>query len=552
MGMRTALGVFAVLLLGCTGSILDPEGSPPPVAEDGTRADGVCAGVAGPSTRLVRMTHKQYDNTVRSLLFVAETPASTFAADSSFNGFNNNADGLTIGDRLSRDYQRAAVALSETATGGTPWTKLVTCAPSAECAKSTIASLVRRAFRRPPLDEEVTTYVNLFAKGKDAVGSGDDFRDGMRLVIEAVLQSPSFLYRVESSNEIGADGTIALNGYEVASRLSYMLWNDMPDAALFAEAEKGTLSSIDGLAREARRMIDDPRAREPVADFHRQWLGLDSVNEDKLRRDPVKFPGFTSAIAPTLQAETLRFVDDIFASGGGLHELLTAPFTYVNSETASLYGLTGTFGKELTRVELDPARRGGLLTQIGFLASHAYYDLSSPIHRGVFIQRQVLCTELPDPPGDVNLKLPPVEGEIKTTRQQVTVHTSPASCQGCHGIINPTGFAFENYDAIGKWRDTENGVAIDATGSALAGDEKIAFTGPMDFVHKLEKHPATSSCYAKNWLRFAYGRKEQTADTCAIKALGKKLATPGASIKDLLVELATSPTFRARPGKEAL
>ncbi len=544
MNMRTVLALFAVLLSGCTGSILGGDENKQPVGDDGTRADGVCAGVAAPSTRLVRMTHKQYDRTVRSLLFVAETPASTFAADSSFNGFDNNADGLTIGDRLSRDYQRAAVALAESATTGTPWSKLVTCAESAECARTSIAALLRRAFRRPPLDEEIATYVALH-------GKGDDFRDGMKLVVEAVLQTPSFLYRVESSNEIGADGAIALNGFEVASRLSYMLWNDMPDDALFAAAGSGGLASVEGLTREARRMLGDPRAREPVAEFHRQWLGLDGVNEDKLRRDPVKFPGFSSALAPTLQSESLRFVDDVFASGGGLHELLTSPFTYVTKDTAPLYGLKGTFGAELTRVELDPKQRAGLLTQIGFLASHAYYDLSSPIHRGVFIQRQVLCTELPDPPGDVNLKLPPVEGEIKTTRQQVTLHTSPASCQGCHGIINPTGFAFENYDATGKWRDTENGVAIDATGSALAGDDKIAFSGPMDFVQKVEKHPATGACYAKNWLRFAYGRKEQTVDSCTIRSLGKKLQT-GASIKDLLVELATSPTFRSRPAKEAL
>jgi hypothetical protein len=264
----------------------------------------------------------------------------------------------------------------------------------------------------------------------------------------------------------------------------------------------------------------------------------------------VLFPGFAATIAPTLQNETLRFVDDVFTNGGGVQQLLTASFTYVNAETAPLYGLSGTFGKDLVRVELDSKKRAGLLTQIGFLASHAYYDLSSPIHRGVFVQRQILCTELPDPPGDANLKLPKVEGEIKTTRQQVTVHTSPASCQGCHGIINPAGFAFENYDAIGKWRDTENGVAIDATGSTLAGDGKIAFGGPMDFVKQVAEHPATSNCYAKNWMRFAYARKEQTADSCAMRALGDKLHK-GASIKDVILELVLNPTFRARPAKEA-
>jgi hypothetical protein len=534
--MRRLIGAIAILLGGCTGAILGGE-EQKPVAEDGTREDGVCAGVAAPSTRLIRLTHLQYDHTVKTLLGVDTTPASTFAADASFNGYDNNADGLTIGDRLSRDYARAAALLAPNAS------KLIKCTPSAECAKTTIASFLRRAFRRPATDEEVATYVTLH-------GKGDDFNDGMSLVVEAALQSPSFLYRVEASSEVAADGTIALNGYEVASRLSYLLWNDMPDEALFDAAQKGALTSVEGLTAQAKRMLGDPRAHEPVAEFHRQWLKLSLVNEDKLRRDPVLFPGFAATIAPTLQNETLRFVDDVFTNGGGVQQLLTASFTYVNAETAPLYGLSGTFGKDLVRVELDSKKRAGLLTQIGFLASHAYYDLSSPIHRGVFVQRQILCTELPDPPGDANLKLPKVEGEIKTTRQQVTVHTSPASCQGCHGIINPAGFAFENYDAIGKWRDTENGVAIDATGSTLAGDGKIAFGGPMDFVKQVAEHPATSNCYAKNWMRFAYARKEQTADSCAMRALGDKLHK-GASIKDVILELVLNPTFRARPAKEA-
>lgn len=539
--MRTAIAVLAIALSGCTGSILGGEEAKP-VADDGTRVDGVCAGVAAPSTRFIRLTHLQYDHTVRSLLGVDSTPASTFAADASFDGFDNNADGLTIGDRLSRDYARAATLLSVHTA------KLSTCTPSEECAKSSIAAFLRRAFRRPVRDEELSTYLGLFAKGKEAIGSGDDFKDGMQLVVEAALQTPSFLYRVEASNEVSADGTIALDGYEVASRLSYLLWNDMPDQALFDAAAE--LTTVEGMTKHARRMLADPRSHEPVAEFHRQWLKLGTVNEDKLRRDPAMFPGFSASIAPTLQNESLRFVDDVFSSGGGLNELLTSSFTYVNAESAPLYGLTGTFGKDLTRVELDPKKRAGLLTQIGFLASHAYYDLSSPIHRGVFIQRQILCTELPDPPGDANLKLPPVTGEIKTTRQQVSVHTSPASCQGCHGIINPTGFAFENYDAIGKWREAENGVPIDPTGSTIAGDDRISFTGPMDFVEKLSKHPASANCYAKNWMRFAYGRKEQPVDACAMRALGAKVAGH-ASIKDVILELVLNPTFRARPAKEA-
>lgn len=540
------IAIAAGSAIACTGTIEGDRASPAAVGEDGTRSDGVCAGVAGPATRLVRLTHRQYDNTVRSLLFVDATPASTFPEDAKFEGFDNNADALVVGDRLARDYTRAAATLAHAATEGTAFGKLVACAPSAECAKTSITSLLRRAFRRAPLAEEIDAYVALFAKGKDAIASGDEFRDGLELVVEAVLQSPSFLYRVELSQGLSAEGVIALSGDEVAARLSYMLWNDMPDEALFAAADRGELSTAEQVAAQAKRMLDDPRARGPVADFHRQWLHVDLVNEDKLRRDPAKFPALPATLAASLQGETTRFVEDVFEHGGGLGDLLTAPFAYVNADTASLYGVDGSFGKDLVRVELDPKRRAGLLTQAAFLASHSYYDLTSPIHRGVFVQRQILCTQLPDPPGDVDLKLPPVGGEIKTTRQQVTRHTSPSACQGCHGIINPTGFAFEPYDAIGRWRDTENGEPIDATGSTVAGGQKLSFQGPLDFVQQVSKHPATSDCYATNWIRYAYGRKEQKVDACSVRALSEKLRSNGYSIKSLLGDLTTTAAFRHR------
>jgi hypothetical protein len=560
IGAAVAVAI-ATIAGACTGSIGDgtgltggagPASGTPgvggPVADDGTRSDGLCAGVESPTTRLVRLTHTQYDNAVKSLLGLDTTPASTFVPDASFNGFDNGADQLAIGDRLARDYQRAAQTISDAfVASASAYGKIVTCKSGAECARTTVERLVERAFRRPAKPEEVDAYVAAFGKGKEAFASGDDLKDGVHLVVEAILQSPSFLYRAELTDALTADGVIELGPWEIASRLSFMLWNDMPDDALFAAAKSGKLGSAEGVAEEAARMLKDPKSRGPVLDFHRQWLHLDTITEEKLRRDANKFAGWAPSVAPTLRAETLRFVQEVFDGGQSFRDLLTASYTFVNKDTAPLYGVSGTFGNELVKAELDPTKRAGILTQIGFLASRAYFDVGSPIHRGVEIQRHVLCTNLPDPPGDVDLTLPPITGEIKTTRQQVEHHTKPASCAGCHSIINPTGFAFENFDAVGKWRDQENGVPIDSTGTALTGDgSMIAFSGPVDFVKKIAEHPAASSCYAKNWMQYAYGREVRKADGCSVRTLGEKLRSNGYSVKALLGDLTATSAFRYR------
>jgi hypothetical protein len=543
--MTRKLLVFALVCAGCTGSIGGDDPAGPPVAEDGTRADGVCAGVAAPDTRLMRLTHVQYDNSVRTLLGVDSTPASTFTPDPSFDGFSNNADKLAVDDRLARDYQRSAGTIADaTIASDALVKKLVVCDG---CVRETVEKLLTRAFRRPATSEEVDAYANAWTQGKAAYGSGDDFKDGLHLVLEAALQSPSFLYRAELSDGLTAEGVIALSPYEIASRLSYMLWNDMPDDELFRAAREGELATAEGVAKQAARMVEDPKAHGPVLDFHRQWLQLDLVNEDKLRRDPTKFPDFDPKVASTLRTETEKFVDDVFQNGGGLNALLTANYTYVNAQTAPLYGLSGTFGADLVRVELDPKQRSGILTQLGFLASRSFFDTSSPIHRGVFIQRKVLCAALPDPPGGVDLKLPPITGEIKTTRQQVEHHTSPTLCQGCHAkMINPTGFAFEHYDATGKWRDQENGVAIDATGSIAIDDGTIHYDGAVDFTHQIANSTAANECYATHWVTYGYGRQVKALDGCSIRKMGEKLRSNGYSIKALLGDLTATSSFRFR------
>jgi hypothetical protein len=221
----------------------------------------------------------------------------------------------------------------------------------------------------------------------------------------------------------------------------------------------------------------------------------------------------------------------------------------VNETTAALYGVQGTFDDSLTRVDLDPTQRAGLLTQLGFLASNAYSNQSSPIHRGVFVVRRVLCETLPDPPPNVP-QLPPLTA-TQTTRQEVDMHTAPAACAGCHHqIINPVGFGFENYDAGGKYRATENGLAIDATGS-LAGTVagaagNASFSNALEESAALAASPEAQACYATNWVRYAFGRAESPGDMCAIGVLAQNLANDSYKVTDLLVDLTRTRAFMYR------
>ena len=234
-----------------------------------------------------------------------------------------------------------------------------------------------------------------------------------------------------------------------------------------------------------------------------------------------------------------------FTQGKGWKSLLTAPFTFVNSTTAPLYGVSGSFGSTLTRVDLDPAKRAGLFTQLGFLATHAYSNQSSPIHRGAFIQRNVLCTRIPDPPPMVP-ELPPLMA-TQTTRQQVDMHTAPAECANCHhNYINPVGFGLENYDAVGAFRTTENGVTIDATGTLAGTAANAPFMDGVSESAAIAASPEAQRCYSTTWMRYAFGRAETAADMCAIQVLGARLQDDSYKVTDLMVDITRTTAFMYR------
>jgi len=515
--------------------------------------DAACGegeGIPAPLPNLVRLTHRQYDNTVRDLLGIDSSPSSVFLPDVAPGGFDNDAATLSVGDRLARDYRRAAEDLAGQVVGDPELlAELVPCdvaTADAGCASAFIEDFGARAFRRALRAEERDTYAALWSAGNGLYPEGSAFQQGVRLVLEAMLQSPHFVYRVELSSPQAGEEMVPLDGFEIATRLSYLLWNSAPDEELLAAAEDGVLDDADGIAEQARRMLDDDRSRDPVADFHAQWLHVRKYLD--VAKDPTLFPTWSPELGDAMQQESRLFIERVvFELAGGYRDLLTTPTSVVDDRLAAIYGVAAP-AEGFAAVDLDPKQRAGILTQIGFLASGAYTDMTSPIHRGVFVQRQLLCTPLPDPPPDIDPNLPPLEGDIHTTRDAVEAHTAPEQCSACHSLINAPGFALEGYDAIGRVRTDDNGWPIDAAVTLKIDGADATVDGGVALAHAIADSEQGQRCYVTQWFRYANMRGETPDDQCTIDGLLAALADEGTPVQELMIALTQTNTFRHRTG----
>jgi hypothetical protein len=375
------------------------------------------------------------------------------------------------------------------------------------------------------------------------------FRGGVTLVLETMLQSPDFLYRVELSegaSPVDAEGTIVpLTSWEMASRLSYFLWGSMPDDDLLAAAESDELSTKEQIAAQARRMLDDPRARDAVAMFHQQWLDYDRIGN--VGKDSTLFPEWSSAIGDLMKEEMRGFIDHVVFDGeGDLKTLLTAPYTYASEDLAKFYGASGG-GKDgaLGRVDFDPNQHAGILSMGAILAYYAHSDQTSPVLRGKLVREVFLCDTLDPPPA---MFQPPMPDPDTTGRERAKQHAS-GGCANCHNLMDPIGFGFENYDALGRWRDQENGAPIDASGSIIESDVDGNFDGVRELTNRLAESEDVQACYAKMWFRFAYGRMETTEDACSMEQVTQTFSESGGNVKELLVALTQTDAFMYRhPG----
>jgi hypothetical protein len=489
------------------------------------------------------LTQSEYNNTVRDLLGDTTQPANAFPPDQQIGDFTNTAVALTVPPLLAQAYESAAEQLAATAVSNL--SKLLPCDPTTDadaCAQSFIQGFAKQAYRRPPTVAEQSDLFALYQENS----MGATFSNGIQAVIEAVLQSGDFLYRVEVGNLSQAQGTIVpLSPYEMASRLSYFLWGSMPDATLFAAADANALATKDQVAAQARRLLQSPNAQGAVRQFFLEWSTLNQLGG--VAKDPKTYPAFTPTLQTAMQSETLAFVDWVmWQSDHKLPTLLTSPVSFVNSELAAVYGVSGVTGTALQQVTLDPTQRSGILTQLSVMTLLGKPDRSSPVLRGKFVRDQVLCQVIPAPPQNLVIT-PPVVTPGVSTREAFVMHEAAAACKGCHVLMDPIGFGFENFDGIGAFRTMDQGQPVDATGTLMGTDVDGPFNNAVDLAKRLSGSQQVSDCFATEWFRYAFGRGESTDDACSLQSLKAAFTGAQSDIQELLVAVTQTDAFRYRP-----
>ncbi len=518
-----------------------------------------------PTPRLRRLTHRQWENTVRDLFNLPDKTgyARLLRADAGASGhlFDNASAALELDEALWLGYRVAAAGVAARVTEE-PALLAELLPPSSEVddarAREFVERFATRAYRRPLDALERAELLELFAAAPGLYPELDDpLVAGVRHVVEAVLQSPLFLYRVERSVAAAGPGddVITLDGWELAQRLSYFLWDTMPDEELFAAAESGALARSAGLEAQARRMLEDPRAAAVVSAFHRQLLDADRYLD--IAPAAARFPDAPTRLGERALEEHERFIRDIvYGQDGGLYELLRSRESFVDAELAAIYGLATPRDKalqtgELVHVELDAKRRAGILTRIGFLASRSSSVEPDPILRGAAIARRLACLEFGARPDDAPT-LPGFAPE-QTGRERVEAHTEqPGSeCTECHAaVINPFGFALEHFDALGAWREQDNGLPIDARATVSLGSAELPVDGALELAARMSESAAVHRCYARRWLEFATGQPARAEDQALIERLGEASLARRQSIKQLLLALVRSTAFRSRAVEE--
>lgn len=511
--------------------------------DEGPTAEPGCGGeITVGAARMRLLTRYEYDNTIFALLGDDSQPAQTFPAENQSTAFENNAADHQVDKDSVRRYMEVAEDIAADATADLA--AILPCDPAVDfetvCGDEFITTFGRRAFRRPLDEGERVLFYDLFAS--ELAGHG--FTQAIASVIQAMLQSPQFLYRIEMIPDGAEPGdVVAVSDFEMASRMSYFLAATMPDDALLDAAEAGELHTAAQIEAHARRLLESDGARLAVRHFHRQWLALSAL--ESVTKDPALYPGLELSTASDEWAKSVQdFVEHVVFEGDGtFEELLSSDRVFLSSSMAAFYGGQPAEGGGYTL----PGERAGLLTQPALMALLAYPDRSSPVARGVFTRERLLCQKLPPPPMDVDIE-PPDPDPNATTREKFAQHTEDPACAGCHVLIDPLGFAYENYDAVGRWRTEENGLPVDASGAVIsAKDEELE--GPIDDVIELAKRLAKSEdfqeCATTQWLTFALGRSpEDDADHCTLQTTREAAAS--GDIRELLVAIVLSDAFRHR------
>jgi hypothetical protein len=530
---------------GSTGGSGTGGGGPGVAGSIGTDEGPTCAQGIPTTTQIPRMLNRQYDAAVRDLLGVTAVGTDNKPPSELLNA---DFDGSMVPDAW-RLYQDVGSQIAHQVMTGTNKSMFVNCDLSAsDCLSNSIKAFGRKAFRRPMTDTEVSNFVTKLGQTNPA-GSASDVAEA---ALYTFLVSPSFLLIPELSQQM--EGTAyELSSYEVAARLSFLLWGSVPDDTLNAAADADMLQTKEQILAQAQRMVQVRDKTGPmVAEFHRVAWAQDNNTAIShwWKMDHDDNPLYNSALKPTYQAEIDAFFEDVAFSGGSFKDLFLSPVAFVTKDTAPIYGLDPSqYGTDFTRVELDPAQRPGFMTRIGFLSSYAHPDETSPILRGAFVTVHMIGVNPGAPQSSFTMtQIPP--GTYHTNREQVTalVNTS-STCQGCHiPYVNPPGFALENYDSIGKWQTVDPlGGPIDATADVtFSADRVVHVTSPQQLMQEISITPEAQKIYAQLWVSYATGRDPNPNDECLVDDLDTKLSTDGYSVLNMLADVTQADSFRLR------
>ena len=499
-----------------------------------------------PQVVLRRLTNQQYNNTVRDLLGEPTDPANQFPPEDYVNGFKNQYQSQSLSPIQAEAYSIAAERVAANAFRRGDSRHLIPCAQDgageAGCRLKFIETFGRRAFRRPLELAEVSRFDALFK-------AQSDFLKGAQTVIETVLQSPSFLFWMEQTP------TPKWKPYAAASRLAYFLWDTMPDDALLDTASRGELKNAEDIGRVARRMLDDPRAKQSLDDFVSQWLRFDRALTSA--RDHRMFPLFNHDVAAAMTEEARRFIGDLVWNDRNFMNAFTANYGFVNSNLAALYKVP-TPAHEYDRVEFPSEQeRSGLLGQGLFLTLTSKLEDTAPTSRGLFVREQFLCQHVPPPPPGVDTNLPVLDqARPLTNRERLAVHTTDKTCAGCHHLIDPIGFGLEKFDAIGMYREKQkllfypeyHGAGAEKvkpkevllemdTSGQVAGLADPQFDSPRQLGGLLARTPQCQECIVKQVFRYMTGRQDTRADVPVIRRALEDFRSSGFHYRELVVSL---------------
>jgi hypothetical protein len=571
---RRACGLLALLVLGagaCTGQVSggnEPGGTPGQSNVPGSNGAGGSVGgnggtppappppppsVAGLDVGRVgihRLNNAEYDNTIRDLLGVDPGAKATFIPDEKALGFDNIASAFGMTAAQYAQYFSAGQQLSTKAFADEGLRKrIVTCTPAAAndttCLRDVVKAFGLRAYRRPLRDDELTALMKV---GTDALALGEDFNAAVRQVVNAAIVSLPFLYRIEFDPDPTSKTPRTLNSYELASRLSYLQWSTMPDDQLFGLAASGELLKEDVLNKQIDRMLADRRSSEFLVNFAGQWLGMRDLQGHQVEK--TAFPDWDEPLREAMLSEGHSYFAEFLTGDKKLDEFFTADINFVDAKLGKLYGITGS-GTGISKVTNTTDQRVGFLGLASFLTHTSFSYRTAPTLRGVWILENLLCEHIPPVPNDVpeldSPAAPAMMNQNQNVRVRLAEHRKDPACAGCHTLLDPMGLGLENFDAIGRYRETyPNGDRIDASGELPDGSK---FNGLPALAALLGKDPRFLDCASEKLMTYALSRELTDADKPFLGRIRDAWKKQGLGARNLLKAVVLSDSFRLRRGE---